>query len=455
MGLVAIAAVAGYVINGQAQSVDSLLDKLVDKGVLTVKEANELRDETDKDFTKAYSAKSGMSEWVSALKFNGDVRGRYESFYYANDTAGVTGTDRHRFRYRLRFGVTAALMDNFEAGFRLGSGDLDGGITSGVDPISNNQSFQNNGSKKGVFLDLAYGKWTPLRSEDWLGSVTIGKMENPFVFSDMVFDGDYTPEGAALQLAYNLSEAHSLRMNGGAFVLDEIGAHSEDPYLYGGQVRLESTWNKHWSSSVGVAWLAIENEQALATTVGGSPSVPNINAGNTRGASANTSVGALANALVYDFHPVVADASLTYTLEEFWRYKAPFPIRLGGDFIHNPNAGTENNAWSAGITFGKAGKKGLWELSYRYKYLEADAWYEEVVDSDFGAFYQGASPNTGGSTGYLTGTNVKGHILKASYSPFNALTLGVTAFFSELINESPIPSESKATRVQVDAVLKF
>src|SRR5688500_10465735 len=63
-----IAPVAGYVINGSAQSVDSLLDKLVDKGVLTVKEANDLREESDKDFTKAYAAKSGMSEWVSALK---------------------------------------------------------------------------------------------------------------------------------------------------------------------------------------------------------------------------------------------------------------------------------------------------------------------------------------------------------------------------------------------------
>ena len=65
-GLLALAAVAGYVINGQAQSVDSLLDKLVDKGVLTVTEAKELREEVDKDFDKAYSAKSGMPEWVTA-----------------------------------------------------------------------------------------------------------------------------------------------------------------------------------------------------------------------------------------------------------------------------------------------------------------------------------------------------------------------------------------------------
>src|SRR5690349_2543445 len=153
MGLVAIAAVAGYVINGQAQSVDTLLDKLVDKGVLSVKEANELREETDKDFTKAYSAKSGMPEWVSALKFNGDVRGRYESFYFDN----ANGVDRYRFRYRLRFGVMASLTDNFEAGFRLTSSEPANGGNGG-DPISGNSTFQDNGSKKFVYLDLAYAK---------------------------------------------------------------------------------------------------------------------------------------------------------------------------------------------------------------------------------------------------------------------------------------------------------
>src|SRR5580765_2454383 len=97
MKAVLLAAATGmmFAVNGHAQSVDSLLDKLVDKGVLTVKEAQDLREESDKDFKKAYSAKSGMSEWVSAFKFNGDVRARYESFYFDN----ATPVDRQRFRY--------------------------------------------------------------------------------------------------------------------------------------------------------------------------------------------------------------------------------------------------------------------------------------------------------------------------------------------------------------------
>ena len=431
----------GPVSPAGAQSVDSLLDKLVDKGVLSVKEADQLRDESDKDFDKAYAAKSGMADWVTALKFNGDLRGRYESFHYDN----AAGVDRYRFRYRLRYGVTAAMTDNLEAGFRLGSGDLDsaGQITSGSDPISNNQSFQNNGSKKGIFLDLVYGKWSPVRTEDWQGSVTFGKMNNPFVFSDMVFDGDYTPEGGALQITRNLVEGHSLNFNGAGFVLDEIGAQSEDPYLAGAQVRLESTWTPKFSTSLGASILGVENEEYLRTA-----DVPNINVGNTR-----ATTGANTNTLVYDYRPLIGDASMTYHLDEFWHYAAPFPIRVGGEYIYNPGAPTDNIGWTAGIYLGKSGKRGLWELSYRYKYLGADAWYEKLVDSDFGAFYE--TQPTGGVTGYGPGTNVKGHIVRAGYSPYNPLTIMLTAFFTELVNETPTASESAATRIQFDAILKF
>jgi hypothetical protein len=284
----------------------------------------------------------------------------------------------------------------------------------------------------------------------------------------MVFDGDYTPEGAALQLGYTINDQHAIKGTAGAFMLDEISGSSHDPYFYGTQVRLESIWNKRWSSSVGVAALGILNEDKLnasrsstfdvtatATNVVSSTSwtVPNQNGGNLRSAVGGLS-GSAGN-LQNNYTPIVADASVTFSLDEFWHYTAPFPIKLGGDFIHNPAADGQNNGYSVGLTFGKAGKKGLWELGYRYKYLEGDAWFEELVDSDFGAFYQGGSTRSGNASGYVAGTNVKGHIIKAAYSPYNALTVGVTAFFAELIQENPAGSDSKTTRVQVDAVLKF
>src|ERR1035437_10087650 len=99
----ALLAVAAAGAVAPAQASDALLDKLVDKGILTVKEANELRQESDKGFTQAYQVKSGMPDWVSSLKFNGDFRGRMEGFYASHPG----WTDRTRYRYRLRFGITA------------------------------------------------------------------------------------------------------------------------------------------------------------------------------------------------------------------------------------------------------------------------------------------------------------------------------------------------------------
>src|SRR5438034_11284558 len=109
--VLAAAALASLACAGslKAQSSDALIDKLVEKGILTVKEANELREETEKNFNQAYSVLSGMPDWVTALKFNGDFRGRFEGHSSENENF----VDRYRLRYRLRFGVTATLFDNF------------------------------------------------------------------------------------------------------------------------------------------------------------------------------------------------------------------------------------------------------------------------------------------------------------------------------------------------------
>jgi len=420
-----------------AQSADALIDKLVQKGILTVKEANDLREEADKDFKSAYQVKSGMPDWVDSLKLNGDFRGRYEAFFSDNDTF----TDRYRWRYRLRFGAVATLKNDLEVGFRLTSSEASGSF--GGDPISGNTTFNSNASKKFLYIDQAYAKWSPLHTAEWAGALTFGKMENPFVFSDMIFDQDYTPEGGALQLAYTVSSQHVLKLNGGAFVLNELGGDSNDSWMAGSQLRWDGTWNKKLASSVGFAALAISNPDNL-----GNAAVPNQNRGNTR-------VGA-AGLPLYNFNPVVADAALTYTLDSAPLYTGAFPIKLAADYLYNPAAEGDNYGYSLGVTFGKAGKKKTWEASYTWKYLGADAWYEELTDSDYGAYYQAPQPNSGMTAGgYGSGTNTRGHIVKLSYSPYDSLTLSVKWWRAELINPVPAGSDGMMNRLQVDASLKF
>jgi hypothetical protein len=431
-----------------AQSADALLDKLVDKGVLTVKEANDLREQSDHDFTKAYQTRTGMPDWVTQLRFSGDVRGRYEIFRTPNESEGLAANNkpRDRFRYRLRTGATVTMLDNFEAGFRLTSSEANG--TFGGDPISGNTTMQDNGSKKFVYIDLAYGKWTPIKSGPWLLGGTIGKMENPFVVSDMMFDGDYTPEGAAIQGGYTLNEVHSFKWTGAYFLLDEINqgaAASDDPFLWGAQVRWDAKWSPKLASTVGGSFMVLSEKENL-----GNGAVPNVNVGNTRDAAGN---------LTEDFAPLIVDASLTYTLDKFPLSAGPFPIRVGGEYMHNTRADQNENGWWGGIFLGKAGKKGTWELSYRYKHLESDAWYEEFVDSDFGAYRPVGLANAGAGNGYRAGTGLKGHVTKFVYSVSDSFTIGATWFFTSLIDEPSVapPGDSDSTqhRIQIDAVWKF
>jgi hypothetical protein len=434
-----------------AQTVDGLLDKLVSKGILTVQEANELRDQADQKSAPATEQKSLMPAWVTDLEFSGDLRGRFDGIYAENDAF----TQRERWRYRARVGFTMTLLEAFEIGMRLGSGEVGSLRSSGIDPISNNQDLENNASKKGIFIDRVYGTWMPLRGEDATLNLTIGKMQNPFVFSDMIFDPDYTPEGAAVQVGYKLADHHEIKLNGGAFVIDELSASRSDPYLFGGQLRLDSTWNEFLATSTGVALLGLTSPEQLVSTA-----VPNMNAGNTRDRS---------GALVYDYYPVIADASVIFTLESFPLYPGAFPIRVGGDYVHNNGAprSADNYAWSLSVNLGRAEKRRSWELEYTYKWLGANAWYEEMTDSDFGAYWSDAPAFAADDPldpdenvpDYNSGTNARGHIVRASYSPYDFLTFSATWFYTELINPgfmlSQPPGNTTTHRVFLDAMIRF
>ena len=442
------------------QSSDALLNKLVEKGILTQDEAKQLKTESDKNFTTALAAKNGMPDWVTSMKFTGDFRGRYESLAPDN-TAAV---NRERWRYRLRFGTVVTMKDQFEGGLRLISADVDSGVTTGLSGLGANQTFQNNGSKKGIFVDQAYGRWMPKFSDSWKASLTFGKMENPFVFGEvgagmgLGMDPDYTPEGGALVLEHSFSDAHKVSWINGGFVMDEVAASSDDPFWFGTQIRIDSKWSKRLSTSAGLMWLTFENTDQLSNGA-----MPNVDVGNTRYIPAGTNQ---ANAIpLYQFAPLLADVSVTYLFDKAPLYAGKFPVKVVGSFLYNPEAAstTDGEGWSLGVGFGRAGKRGTWEVSSCYKWLGADSIWEEVEDDDFGAYWASvAGRNFGVSNdapGYYTGTNVRGFVTRFSYSPTDALTLSLKWYLTELIDvpvvAPAVDGESRVHRFQVDAMLRF
>ncbi|MEI9864003.1 MAG: putative porin [Limisphaerales bacterium] len=453
----------------QAQSSDALIDKLVDKGILTTKEAQELREESDQDFNTAFQAKTGIPDWVTSYKLSGDFRGRFEQFTSSNPNF----VERTRLRYRLRVGAVVSMKGNLETGFQLASGDPSGNY--GGNPNSNTSTFQNDFSGKSVWINLAYGKWTPVNTDGWLFTTTIGKMENPFQVTPMVFDVDLTPEGAAFQGGYTFNEHHALLLTGAAFVLDEEPLSGQDPAMFGGQLIWNANWTQKISSSLGLAGFVIVQPQELTSTYYNGSSagnVPYVNQGNTRVPNPNfpnpASPGATgAYVLANNMTPIVVDASATYKLDTFPIYKGAFPIKLAGEYIVNPGVLANNNQnygiW-AGITFGKSGTKGTWDISYRYEYIEADAWYDQLVDDDNVAYYQNAPVGApvGSGIGMYGGTNIKGHLIRANYSFSDALTFTFTCYLNQLINPnlnttpgSGGEPQSNALHVMADVMWKF
>ena len=216
-----------------------------------------------------------IRDWLTNVSLMNDLRMRYDGIY-APDPDFVT---RHRLRPRLRLGGIVTLKDDFEIGFRLASAPSVG-RDSGGDPLSTNQTFEDNGSRKPIGIDWAFARWTPIHTPEWTGSFVLGKLENPPNYTEDVFDVDYTPEGLAEQFSYELNAYNTVSAYLGQYFLDELQSSTKDPFLFLEQLHLDSKWGKHVNTAFTLSGLSIANSKSLTTTA-----VPDSKHGNTRDAN--------------------------------------------------------------------------------------------------------------------------------------------------------------------------
>ena len=196
----AAAVAATLAVSGVSHAADSaaLVDALVKKGILSSKEAEDIR----ADMTKSEGSgdKIKLSNSVTELKLYGDMRVRYQ---YDNKDAQVdplprlgessrspSGAQRSRVRFRLRLDGEVKLGENFFGGFEL---------QTNATSRSGNQTFENGFDDYGIYVSKAYLGWKPA---DW-STVTLGKVGNPFYTTDLVWDPDITPNGVFETLAFH------------------------------------------------------------------------------------------------------------------------------------------------------------------------------------------------------------------------------------------------------------
>jgi hypothetical protein len=438
---------------------------LVRKGIITEQELKEVRAEVDADINRAINRqnKTKVAGWVDEMKWSSDFRLRAE--YFDNEDQSST-IDRWRFRYRLRLGLETKLKEWATVGVRIASG--------GEDPVSTNQSFQDTFSRKEFRIDLAYVTFTP-PGWKWL-SVSGGKIKNPVwqtsLSSPMQYDGDVTPEGISEQLVFKFGadDRHKLFMNFGQFVLDEVSGDSNDPFMLEFQGGAEFKFGSDPKKPVVKATVAggysmTESLGLLAVATADQPGATNIaavasgaqttspNRGNATALGANG-----ARTHLDDFEVLTARGELVWTVCEKPFLGTPCVVTLSGEYMTNLKntyetlTGAESavepdqtEGYSGQIAFGGSKKKGEWQAAYQYKYVEADATWDAVTDSDWG----------------LGGTDRKGHVIKFAYNLQEWWQLGATGFITEKISTRGGSHRTRGLagdelfRLQLDTVVKF
>ncbi|MGA8868763.1 MAG: putative porin [Candidatus Sulfotelmatobacter sp.] len=130
---------------------------------------------------------------LGPISFSGDVRLRAEPIFGGPVDESL---DRVRGRVRVRFNALADLGSQFRAGVTLASGDVN-------DPTSTNQTLTGFYSRKPVALDQAFVEYTPTRFKPLI--LTGGKFRYAWYNTELTWDKDLNPEGAAQTLAFNLN----------------------------------------------------------------------------------------------------------------------------------------------------------------------------------------------------------------------------------------------------------
>jgi hypothetical protein len=130
-----------------------------------------------------------------------------------------------------------------------------------------------------------------------------------------------------------------------------------------------------------------------------------------------------------DFKVLTARGELAWKVrDEPLAVGTPFLLTFSTEYIKNiasayesAAAGNQTEGFTIQIAFGDARKKGQWLVAYQYKYLEADASWDAISESDFGS----------------GGTDRRGHIFKAVYSLQDWWQLQLAASVTEKISNRP------------------
>jgi len=396
-----------------------------------------------------------LPSWISRISWEGDFRLRYQRDIFGSSNippaqfnpvgltlASNTTEDRNRLRLQARLGMKAKVSDNTSANLRITTGNL-------TDPVSTNQTLGNNFNKYSLVLDRAYLKSDPYY---WL-TLSGGKMPNPWLGTDLVWDKDLNFEGVAASFKPAFSEEWNGFLTAGAFPVQEIERSdtvmANNKWLYGYQAGVQWTAPNSSTAKFGVGLYDFRNVEGTVNPALGSHVYDKSAAQAMQKGNSLMYVNFPGDANLYGLASKFKELNLTGTMD--WATFDPFHVIVTADFVKNLGYDQAEIAQRTGLaaldpkTKGYHAKlmvgvptirqAGEWQAYVAYKYLERDAVLDALTDSDF----------------HLGGTNAKGYILGGAYGIDKNTSLGLRWLSANQIDGATLAIDG----LQVDLNAKF
>ncbi len=464
----------------------------------------------------------GLPALLAKLKPEGEIRFRYEADLYPSGNSDLenafvnfnainTGspfnilpsalainqppqwnTDQNRNRYRLlaRLGTGIELGDNFSAGIRMATGENNSPVTANQSFGLANQGQGGQFSKYAIWLDRAFIRYDlggggpetgmlavgapysmvgPGQPGGGAGATLwVGRFDNPFFSTPIIFDNDLGFDGAALRLTYNYNDVVIPSVVGGAFPVFNTDLNfssnqaqkypSYDKYLFAIQGGTQVNITRNWSTQVAAAYYYFYNiegklsspyvqlsEDDAGDTDNSRPSFAQ--KGNTYRTLRNLVIpnGFTSLPMEYQYFGLATPfRNLAFTGKLNYDGWDPIRVSLVGEFVRNMafnssainevavnNLSVEDDlqadgtfegspdAWLVDLEAGHAelDKLGAWQISFGYRWIGSDAVVDGFNDSDFG----------------LGGTNMKGFTTAARLALSPHVYLALRWFGSESI----------------------
>jgi Putative porin len=385
-----------------------------------------------------------LPDWIKRVTVGGDMRVRgegdlfprgnvvntypYLNWVAINNAGGFskagqaaflnTSVDHYYLLGRLRLNFDAVLDAGWSVGSRLTTGTL-------INPDSTNQVLGQYGGRYQTNIDLAYIRWVGGNpSSRNLVMLEGGKVPNPFLSSELVWDTDVTFEGVTgqyrLGLGRNGSVPHYLVATLGAYPVQDNALYpSLDKWLYAGQLAFDFRAQGGSRLQFGAAYydfnhIVGKQNTYEPTETGGQPldftAPPYLQKGNTVFDIRNTS-DQTQNlfALASEFRELDAMVEADYVFSP--AYRLGFYADAVKNIGYNTSAvsarygayvAPRTKGYQSEISFGSnlMNHTGTWRAFAGYRYLQRDAVIDAFTDQDY----------------HLGGTDTRGYYIGTDFN---------------------------------------